>query len=142
MGALMGAALALLGVVWMVLPNGPPPQTPVVGEFQPWGDGWSVRFDTADRAIVDIIVKEHGGRLVVQGHMVGVQKGQWSTGDGAYSLRIAHPGALIVSSLGGIEDLGELMAAAQRDLDPLDSLASRIQAIHPDAGLAISPNAL
>lgn len=139
----MAAAIMVLVAVaagaWVFRAQDNAPIHPVRARFVELDEGWELRFDTHDLAVVDVVVRDHG-QLEVVHRGVRQEKGRWATGEGDYRLILDGEEALIVSSAAGISELDARVRAASEDLDPLTSLADRVQAADGRAAVARTPH--
>jgi hypothetical protein len=135
--AAMGAAVVLTAA-WVGRPVETPPPAPIAASFSAFDGGWDVRFDTSDRASVDVIV-EVDGALHVAHRNVRTAKGTWATGEGDFRLRIAADGVALVSSPHGIDELESLVHASAASGHPLESLAASLRSAAPDVDVVVRP---
>jgi hypothetical protein len=123
------AALGLVaaGVVWAALqPVVPPAVHPLQAEASPGRGGVWLRFDVDEDAYV-LVVREREGELdVVLESNHPADKIRLAVGDGSYLTHMRAEGVLVASSSGRFAGLGELVAAARTQSDPLDALADAI----------------
>jgi len=126
------------GVGYLVL-RGPqePPIYPLQTRFASTTDGWDLRFDTDELAVLDVVVRREG-RLEVVAHDVQAGKGAWATGEGDYRLHLKGQDALVISSAHGIPALLDRVAEARRAADPVAALQDDIHATDPRAAIAWS----
>ncbi len=138
-GAIVAAGLAALAGVWALGPEAPVPTTPIEASWERAGSGgWDVRFDTDDLAVVDVVVQDDQGLRVTE-RGVRAEKGRWATGEGDFSLSLAAARAAVISSVNGVPDLEDLVAAARVDPDPVAALADHLARLHPEASISAPP---
>lgn len=133
-------ALVLAGAAtWATLRTSvAPPTAPVEAEFMPTHDGWSVRFDTSDRSVVDIIVLDGGGfRRLSPAARAG--KGAWATGEGDFQLDVGSPRVAVLASPEGLPELDSWLGEAAFADDPFARLAQRVREGDPRADVVLSP---
>ncbi len=135
--AAMGLAVVLTAA-WVGRPVESLPPAPIAASFSAVDGGWEVRFDTADRASVDVIV-EVDGALHVAHRDVRTAKGSWATGEGDFRLRVAGDGVALVSSPHGIDQLESLVHASAASGSPLEALASSLRTAAPDVDVVVRP---
>lgn len=66
-------------------------------------------------------------------------KGLWATGEGDFTLSLAAARAAVITSMDGVADLDELVAAARVEADPVAALAKLLGRRHPEASVATTP---
>ena len=116
-----------------------PPPTPVEAVFSRIDQGWKLRFDTPDLAVVDVVILS-GGELVLHRESVQAGKGAWSTGEGDYELYLPGSQALVISSPDGIDGLADLLAASSDRRDPMEDLTEEVSDRFPEASFELSPH--
>ncbi len=138
MGAVAAAAatISLAAVSFMPRPHSP--DTPIEASFNPTAEGWSLRFDTAELATVDIVVID-GGELRSHRRDVRASKGAWASGNGDYQLEIPGDAVAVFASPAGLPGMEGWLLEAARAPDPLALLSERVQAAEPRADVALSP---
>lgn len=137
-GAALAAAAALaVGVVTM-LPETNRPATPVEAAFSPTAGGWHVRFDTEDLATVDVVTLRDDA-LTIALRDIRSGKGAWATGAGDYALSVHGDDIAVISSPSGLDALESWVLHASRQPDPVRWLRDHIQAVAPEADVAVSP---
>lgn len=133
-------ALAVSGAAtWLTLQDpGPLPAAPVRADFEPTLEGWSVRFDASDRAVVDIVVLDGSGfRRLLPG--ARASKGAWATGEGDFRVDVGAPRVAVFASPDGLPNLDEWVGEAAGTEDPFRRLAQRVRREDPRADVALSP---
>lgn len=133
----MGAA-AVLAAAWVGRPVVTPPPAPIAASFSAVDGGWDVRFDTSDRASLDVIV-EVDGALHVAHRDIRAAKGSWATGEGDFRLRVAGDGVAIVSSPAGVDQLEAFVHQSATSRSPLESLALALRKDAPEADIVVRP---
>ncbi len=137
-GALVAASLATLAGVWVFRPERLGPTAPVEATWVRSEGGWDVRFDTDDLAVIDVVVQDDQG-LRVEERDVRADKGLWATGEGDFALSLAAARAAVITSMDGVEDLDDLVAASRLETDPVAALSKTLARRHPQASIATTP---
>ncbi len=109
---------------------------PLHVEFVEGRGGVWAAFDVDERAHVGVVREADGHLDVIASPRSHLDKLEWALGDGSYRVHAMGRGALVVSSPGPLRDLRALAEAASQAEDPLRDLASRVQAVHPEAVVA------
>ena len=130
--------LGISSLAWALAPESAQPNFPIDAEFYVTPEAVDVRFDVSDMSYVSV-VRLNNGTLTREAELSPVQKGQYSTGDGRYYLRIDAPRAAIISSTKPIGDMAIYLQAAQIAEDPLEALIDQVKANIMDSDIVISP---
>ena len=134
--AAVAAATILLGLN-MAKSEPPSPPTPITAAFNSGPDGWKVRFDLPDEAVLDIVSVR--GRTVQLLHRdMRAARGAWSTGHGDFDARIAGDHVALIASPSGVPDLERLVLEASGATDPLAALQRLVATHAPRADFARS----
>ncbi len=124
--------------VHVLTPKGPPPATPIEVQFKPAEDGWNIRFDADDLAVVDVVALGADGlELLHPSALAG--KGQWATGEGDYYLSVPHDTVALISSAAGIPGIEELIVQARAQPVPMQAIEGWIREAHPTVDFVVSP---
>jgi hypothetical protein len=138
--AAMSGLMCIGTWLWFSQDTPDPPETPVSAEFSQVDQGWKLRFDTPDLAVIDVVVLS-GGQLRVHRNGVKAGKGAWSTGEGDYEVYLPGSQAMIISSPEGIDGLSDLVIASADRRDPFEDLAEEVADRFPGASFEVSPHA-
>ena len=131
--------LLAASAMWFTIQDpGPPPEMPVMADFEPTTAGWSIRFDATDLSVIDVVVLDASGfRRHAPGTRVG--KGAWATGEGDYRLDVDAARVAVLSSPEGLPELDTWLGEAAGADDPFQRLAQRVRMEAPRADVALSP---
>ena len=137
-GAGVAAGLAALAGVHVMSPEEVPPSMPIAVEFQRMPQGWAIRFDTEDLAVVDVVGLGTEG---LTGLHAGAraEKGRWATGDGRFQLMVPGNEVALIASADGIPELHGLVEQARAQSQPMTSLESWVRHTHPTVDFVVSP---
>jgi hypothetical protein len=134
----MALCTLVLGA-WVLRPAPHSPATPVEAQFELQAPTWTVRFDTPDLAVIDVVVWNGDGRLSIWRRGVRSGKGVWATGEGDFELKVNGRGVAIVSSPDGLTDLERAVGEAGQAEDPLRRLAELVRDLDARADVIASP---
>jgi len=134
--AAVAAATILLGLQ-MAAPEAKTAPTPIQAAFHTGTDGWNVRFDLPDHAVLDVIAVR--GRTVQVLHRdMKAARGVWATGHGDFDARIPGDHVALIASPHGVEGLERLTLQASEAADPLAALQGMLATHAPKADFARS----
>lgn len=134
----VAVVLAVAAAGFSAMPRELPPTWPLQAEFVTAPDGWQVRFDTDELAVVDVVARVDGQLQVVHSG-VRAEKGRWATLGGDFQVEIPGEEVLVITSAGGIPGLHERVARLRSEADPVGALVDDLRAEQLRVGLARSP---
>ena len=136
--AAVSGFFGISSLAWALTPEELDPNYPISAEFYVTPEAVDVRFDVSDMSYISI-VRLNNGVLTREDEFAPIEKGQYSTGDGRYYLRVDAPRIAVISSTKSIGDMAIYLQAAQIAPDPLEALVDQVKANITDSDIVISP---
>jgi hypothetical protein len=138
MATAISGLLGVSSLAWAMTPNDQGPNYPINANFYVTAEAVDVRFDVNDMAYVSVI-RMQNGILTREEEYSPVEKGQFSTGDGRYYLRLDAPRIAIMSSTKPVPDMAVYLQAAQISEEPMVALIEQVKANVADVDIVVSP---
>ena len=137
---LVTLAAAFAGVSALERPADPPTYPIEAIVFQQLADTVIGRFDVDDAAYTLVVLDGPEGLTVLHADDLPADKGEIATGVGDYAVTVAGRRLLVASSPEPFVQVEELVTLVRATAQPLDELASRLDALHDKrADLVIQP---